>query len=178
MRISAISNIRLESYLFTQEAFAVARARLKPGGLFVLYNQYRWPWLVNKIAATAEDVFGAPPVIVQDGVTTVIVAGGPASGAIVDRSGFERLASDDWPFVYMKEPAVHWLYIGMIVMFLGVSILAVRVLAPAGTLARPEYSFFFRLFGDSCGSFSLTFRPLERGKHGGEDLEPEVLLVA
>jgi hypothetical protein len=33
------------------------------------------------------------------------------------------------------------------------------------------------LFTDSCGSF-FTFFGLKRGKHGGEDLEPEVLLIA
>lgn len=143
MRLSAISNIRLESFLFTLEAFAAARARLKAGGLFVLYNQYRWSWLVNKIATSAGAVFGSIPVIVSDGTTTVIAVGSRVHGTTLDRSGFERLATDDWPFVYMQKPAVHWLYIGMIVMFLGVSVLAVRMLAPAGTLTRPEYPFFF-----------------------------------
>src|SRR5262249_57435416 len=37
---SSHSNIRLESYLFTAEAFADVKARLKPGGLFVMYNYF------------------------------------------------------------------------------------------------------------------------------------------
>lgn len=163
MRLSAISNIRLESFLFTLEAFAAVRARLKDGGIFVLYNQYRWPWLVNKIAASVADVFGTNPVIVQDGDTTVIAVGAPLSGAAPDLAGFERLATDDWPFVYMQRPAVHWLYIGMIAMFLVASVVAVRVLAPAGTLARPEFGFFFMgmafllLETKSLAFFSLLF---------------------
>lgn len=163
MRLSAFSNIRLESFLFTVEAFAAARARLKDGGLFVLYNQYRWPWLVNKIATSAADVFGTDPVLISDGNTTVIAVGDRLDGPSVDRSGFERLATDDWPFVYMQRPAVHWLYIGMIGMFLGVSVLAVRCLAPAGTLARPEWAFFFMgmafllLETKSLAFFSLLF---------------------
>ena len=35
----------------------------------------------------------------------------------------------------------------------------------------------FWLFTDSCGSF-FTFFGLKRGKHGGENLESEILLVA
>jgi integrase len=40
-----------------------------------------------------------------------------------------------------------------------------------------ELAKFEGLFTDSCGSF-FTFFGLKRGKHGGEDLEPEVLLIA
>lgn len=163
MRLSAFSNIRLESYLFTLEAFAAAKARLEEGGLFVLYNQYRWSWLVNKIAASVADVFGTSPVIVTDGPTTLIAAGGGRAGPEPDRTGFERLATDDWPFVYMQKPALHWLYLGMIAMFLGVSVVAVRLLAPAGTSGQPEYDFFFMgvafllLETKSLAFFSLLF---------------------
>src|SRR5713101_8441680 len=38
--------------------------------------------------------------------------------------------------------------------------------------------YFLRVFGDSCGSFSSSSVNLERRQHGGEDLEPQVLLVA
>ena len=36
----------------------------------------------------------------------------------------------------------------------------------------------FRLFGDSCGSFSTNLIGGEVREHGGEDLEPQVLLIA
>jgi hypothetical protein len=38
---SSVSNIRLESYLFTSEAFADVRRCLKTDGLFVMYNYFR-----------------------------------------------------------------------------------------------------------------------------------------
>ncbi|MGH2500104.1 MAG: spermidine synthase, partial [Candidatus Limnocylindria bacterium] len=56
--VSTTADIRLESFLFTREAFASVRERLTPDGVFVLYNYYRQPWLVQKIAAMLEDVFG------------------------------------------------------------------------------------------------------------------------
>ena len=43
---SSYSNIRLESYLFTTQAFADVKKRLKPGGLFVMYNYFRQGWIV------------------------------------------------------------------------------------------------------------------------------------
>src|SRR4029077_1636081 len=37
---SGYANLRLESFLFTEEAFVDVRARLKPGGVFAAYNYY------------------------------------------------------------------------------------------------------------------------------------------
>lgn len=162
-RISAMASIRLESYLFTEEAFASVKAHLAPNGIFALYNQYRWQWLVNKIAATVETVFGKPPLIINDGPTTVIAVGSGLSGSPYEKTGFERLASDDWPFLYMQRPAIHWLHLGMIVMFLAASLAAVCFLAPPGTLRRPDLPFFFMgvafllLETKSLAFFSLLF---------------------
>jgi len=44
---SGYSTLRLESFLFTREAFEDIRARLKPGGIFAAYNYYRQGWLVG-----------------------------------------------------------------------------------------------------------------------------------
>ena len=48
--VSTTANIRLESFLFTDEAFASVRDHLTPGGIFVLYNYYREQWLIEKLA--------------------------------------------------------------------------------------------------------------------------------
>jgi spermidine synthase len=55
---SGYSNIRLESYLFTTEAFADIKQRLKPGGLFVMYNYFRQGWIVSRLNAMLEQTFG------------------------------------------------------------------------------------------------------------------------
>ena len=39
------SSLRLESFLFTEEAFRDIKAKLKPGGAFVMYNAYRQGWV-------------------------------------------------------------------------------------------------------------------------------------
>jgi spermidine synthase len=56
---SSYSNIRLESYLFTTEAFADIRKRLRPGGMFVMYNYFRQGWIVDRLQAMLEETFGA-----------------------------------------------------------------------------------------------------------------------
>src|SRR5436309_2998490 len=58
---SSFANLRLESYLFTREAFAAARRHLSSNGVLVLYNYYRQRWIVTKIAGMLTDVFGRAP---------------------------------------------------------------------------------------------------------------------
>ena len=55
---SSYSNIRLESYLFTTQAFADIRKRLRPGGLFVMYNYFRQGWIVDRLQGMLTETFG------------------------------------------------------------------------------------------------------------------------
>jgi hypothetical protein len=56
---SGYSNIRLESYLFTQQTFADVREHLKPGGEFIIYNYFRQGWIVARLQKGLEETFGA-----------------------------------------------------------------------------------------------------------------------
>ncbi|WP_338691172.1 hypothetical protein V5279_32335 [Bradyrhizobium sp. 26S5] len=60
---SGYANIRLESYLFTEQAFQDVRRVLKPDGIFVMYNYYRQGWIVQRVAAMAKQVFGCDPLV-------------------------------------------------------------------------------------------------------------------
>jgi SAM-dependent methyltransferase len=60
---SGYANIRLESYLFTEQAFEDVRRVLKPDGIFVMYNYYRQGWIVQRVAAMATRVFGCDPIV-------------------------------------------------------------------------------------------------------------------
>ncbi len=62
---SSFATVRLESFLFTQEAIAEVRDHLKPGGTFVAYNYYREGWVVARLAAMAEAAFGAEPLVLS-----------------------------------------------------------------------------------------------------------------
>ena len=62
--VNGASQIRLESFLFTDRALRTAYEHLKPTGVFAMYNYYREAWLIDRLAATAA-AFGHQPCIDQ-----------------------------------------------------------------------------------------------------------------
>ena len=62
---SSYSNIRLESYLFTKQAFEDVKRCLKPGGVFVMYNYFRQGWIVARLRDGVEEVFGGRPLVLS-----------------------------------------------------------------------------------------------------------------
>ena len=60
---SSYSNIRLESYLFTKEAFEDVKRRLNPDGIFVVQNFFRQGWIVARLQKTLNEVFEAEPLV-------------------------------------------------------------------------------------------------------------------
>ena len=56
---SGYSNIRLESFLFTDQTFADVQRHLKPGGTFVIYNYFRQGWLAARLEKGLAQAFGA-----------------------------------------------------------------------------------------------------------------------
>ena len=62
---SGYSSLRLESFLFTEQAFRAIKAKLKPGGVFAMYNSYRQGWVVGRLAKMAEKVFGTKPIVLS-----------------------------------------------------------------------------------------------------------------
>lgn len=163
MKVSPNSNVRLESYLFTMESLADAKKRLKPGGTLALYNQYRWPWLRDRISGMLTRVFGRAPLRVEVGQTTVFIVGDRIPPPTSAPTIADYLPTDDWPFVYMQEPGLHWLYLGMIGGLLIFAAVGVKLLAPAGTLSNPDWPFFLMgaafllLETKSIAFFSLLF---------------------
>jgi SAM-dependent methyltransferase len=62
---SNYSSLRLESFLFTEGALRDVKAKLKPGGVFAMYNFYRQGWVVGRLAKMVERVFGTKPVVIS-----------------------------------------------------------------------------------------------------------------
>src|SRR4029078_13341913 len=59
--VSGQSAVRLESCLFTLQAMEAAHDHLTPDGVFSMYNFYREPWLLDRLAGGLEQVYGHPP---------------------------------------------------------------------------------------------------------------------
>ena len=62
---SSYTSVRLESFLFTEQAFRDVKAKLKPGGVFAMYNYYRQGWVVGRLVKLAENVFGSRPLVIS-----------------------------------------------------------------------------------------------------------------
>ena len=56
--VSGASQIRLESFLFTEEALRSAHEHLTDDGVFAMYNYYREDWLIDRLGGTVAAAFG------------------------------------------------------------------------------------------------------------------------
>lgn len=142
--VAGQSSLRLESYLFTKEAFEAARARLRPGGVFAMYNYYREPWLLDRLGGTLESVFGHPPCVQTLGAAdgpnnfSVLAIGKEASrvscgddvrttGALWTPSGsVPGPSTDNRPFPYLRGHRLPNFYLITIALILFASLGLVR----------------------------------------------------
>jgi hypothetical protein len=175
--VSTSANLRLESFLFTSEAFAEVRDHLSPDGIFVLYNFYREDWLPVKIAGMLQGSFGNQPIVrIHHGAAATLAAGplvdslhgAPPPGDTIDRVDLPSASApstDDWPFLYLKSRFVapyYGLAIGIIIAF--AVLLVARAARRSGTSVR-QFSPHFFVLGvafllletKSIATFSLLF---------------------
>jgi len=137
--VSSTANIRLESFLFTEEAFASVRDHLTQTGVFVLYNYYREPWLVTKIGGMLTDAFHGPPILKTFDAQMAILAAGPMIDALggaappgdtvkplpVIDAPAPKPATDDWPFLYLRTPDIAGYYLLALAFVVGMAVFAV-----------------------------------------------------
>ncbi|HKZ90561.1 MAG TPA: hypothetical protein VJZ50_00340 [Candidatus Limnocylindrales bacterium] len=177
--VSNQANVRLESFLFTLEAFEAVSRHLTDDGVFVLYNYYREPWLVARLAAMLEASFGHQPLLRTYDDVMATLAAGPAVAALEDGlppgDGVDSvpvtdgptpsLARDDWPFLYLRTPNIAPYYLVALAIVLAWAALAVTLAARvSGTSLRRFSPHFFSLGvafllleTRSLVSFSLLF---------------------
>jgi hypothetical protein len=107
------------------------KAHLAPGGMFAEYNFYRQDWLINRLAGTLQTVYGhAPCIQVVDsnpGLYGFRVLATSVSGDLTcpTWSGpAEVPATDDWPFLYVRQYGIPDFYLETLALIFGCSLLA------------------------------------------------------
>jgi hypothetical protein len=167
---SSNTNLRLESFLLTQDAIAAARSHLSSNGVLVMYNYYREPWLIQKLVDMVGHTFNQEPFVSTYGGwgrAAVIMAGprlatlppgtiGPYhtlpdpgnAGLRVLGEGYYPLststvATDDWPFLYLQDRSFPWLYVEGLAMVLFFALGGTLALAPRRVLRRFDWHMFF-----------------------------------
>jgi len=168
---SSIANLRLESFLFTQDSLGKARDALAPKGVLVLYNYYREPWLIEKLAGMVTRTFGRDSFVSTyggQGRGAVIINGPRMADLANDRSdsyrenpvppptnelrvtgeGYMRPtdrapATDDWPFVYLPRKSFPAIYLKGLLAIAAISFAGIWWIAPRSTLRRFDWHMFF-----------------------------------
>jgi SAM-dependent methyltransferase len=165
---SSFTSVRLESYMFTEESFRAVKDRLKPGGVLVIYNYFRERWLVDRLANTAATAFGTEPrvhihkehsylgvLMVGPGLNRISPTLTPpekveaynhpdvvSPGVLLERDPSIAPATDDWPFLYMRDRNIPSHYLWALALVLVVSVVAVRGVL-WGTSVAFSWHFFF-----------------------------------
>lgn len=135
----AMTNARLDHYVYTRESIHRARALLSPGGLICLTFEAQKPYIADRMARVLQEEFGRKPLILRIPMSSagwggvMFLSGDDQAMANVEHalSEDERLrsvvatwrddlpyelsystplATDDWPYLYLPEPSIPVLY--------------------------------------------------------------------
>jgi spermidine synthase len=140
---TAMTNARLDHYVYTRESLERARELLSPGGVMVLTFMVQEPFIADRMASTLEAVFGHKPLVFARHSSrlgwggTTFVAGDPRTIATnlaaqpklaaeiarwqadlpITLTGTTPMATDDWPYIYLQKPAIpalYWILAGLL----------------------------------------------------------------
>jgi hypothetical protein len=139
--LSGQSSLRLENYLLTIDALRAARAHLKPGGIFAMYNYYE-PFLLRRYASTLATVYRSTPCAElgdplagrRQAVLTAALSGKTPGCNHYWHGQTVAPATDDWPFPYLPGRTIPTFYLRWLAAITIASALLVR--AAAGPLRR------------------------------------------
>jgi hypothetical protein len=125
-RLSALSSVRLDNFVYTRECLRAARSRLTgDGGLLLYFMVGEAGYIDVRLGGLLTEVFGETPLVISGdfGLFNHAFMAGPAFAAIdgeARRAGAPEalarvrarteLPSDDWPFLYLRERGITVFY--------------------------------------------------------------------
>lgn len=170
---TSLTNARLDHYVYTRESLELARSLLAPGGIMTLTFLPQRLYIADRLAAVMRDVFGEEPLyfaipVGEKAWGYVMFVAGDLPGArariaqdqqlaaYMDWSTQRmpvpplpyttRVATDDWPYIYLERPKIPILYFLLAGVMVGIMLLSYRRWGVAGLLAgwgRSHWHFFF-----------------------------------
>ncbi|HXC51781.1 MAG TPA: hypothetical protein VN634_12900 [Candidatus Limnocylindrales bacterium] len=155
-QLSGMTSVRLDSFVYTVEAFREARARLKPGGLLVMtFCLVNWEQGRKMYDMLTQAFDGLEPVVFETGYdfgTSFVIGEGMMlptgiplkniTATVKAISAPVAVSTDDWPFLYMARRTYPLTYVVVIALLLLVSVVMIRELLPAGTSRFEPVAFF------------------------------------
>ncbi len=151
-RLSALSNVRLDNFVYTRECMSAARRLLAPNGGMVLYFAVPSGYIDEHLKALLSSVFGQPPTVVTFGRYHRLYLAGAAFAnlRVPDHQLAVRTAvpTDDWPYLYLRARSVTPFYLELMAIIAVIAAAAVWSCVGAGlhtTIPFDRPMFFFGL---------------------------------
>jgi hypothetical protein len=176
--VTNTANVRLESFIYTDEALAAARDHLSGNGVFVMYNLYREPWIVSRLDSMVQSTFAETPLLRLPSPAVAALAAGPLVESVggvppgdhvdtlpEDAYPIPRATTDDWPFIYLRTPTIAPYYLVALAALLGLAVIAIAGAGRMSGLPIKRFSPHFFVLGTafllletkSIVTFSLLF---------------------
>jgi len=151
---SAMSSLRLDNFVYTEEGVGEAWSRVKPEGLLSLsFSVAAGPWMRERLRALVAKATGQEPFVVDHGYDAGVtflasraltleqvraVAPG-ATQAQVSGASWVRIPTDDWPFLYLRPNAIAWTYISVFALVAITAAFAVRRVFGESVFSRARF---------------------------------------
>lgn len=138
---TALSTLRLDNYVYTEEGIRAAWRMVAPEGHLALsFSVFAGDWIANRLYWTIAAATGRPPVAfhhdMNHGCTFIV----PGPRAQLDLRGvpfppfapgepaeLTRTTSDDWPFLYVRPGIFPWGYLAVLVVVLVAAVAGTRL---------------------------------------------------
>lgn len=169
---TAMTNARLDNYVYTLQSLERARSLLNPGGVLTISFAPERGFISDRLYTALKRTFGHPPVAIfipangyGGGHMMLAIADSPIGiserlaadprlrklietwSEPVDKfPGTTLLATDDWPYLYLETPTVPRLYFLLAALLVGLFIFGLVRLGAAGTVTAfgsGGWHFFF-----------------------------------
>lgn len=140
--MTAMTNARLDHYVYTRESIQRAKSLLTDGGIMVLTFEAQKPFIADRMARVLEDVFSEEPIFfriptTQYGWGGIMFITGDLANAKKQIAQNQRLndyidflqrnftdslpkntliATDDWPYIYLETPRIPTLFFLLVVL--------------------------------------------------------------
>ncbi len=187
--LSGMSSIRLDNYVYTVESFKTIRDHLNSEGIVAVYHQTGKPYVAEKIYGILLEAFGRPPLVKQQvphlfnytfvggwkGNVKDALEAGPIQAKFNQTINYKtgedgtvlypfKLPTDDWPYLFLKQPNIplHYWVVGACIALFSVLIIGGSLWSKEGW-GKPDWTLlllgagFLLLETKSVTEMSLLF---------------------
>ncbi len=149
---SAMSTLRLDNYVYTEEGIRAAWNKVGPGGhLSVALSAYAGPWFLDRVYWTIAKATGRNPRAFYDRLLFAATYLVPRDDATLDETRLSTrmrvgpthpmdetvTTSDDWPFLYYRPAIIPWGYAAVLGFILLLAAVTVRPVFGLGSGGAP-----------------------------------------